>query len=114
MKSKLSAEEQDAFERSIMSLIKIRKFNEQIGPYLPSSNKLMTRIITFLSINWVFLFYLTYAKYGWDVGEPVSYLTGLAVDLTAMMGLFEANSALISQREKDRKLIESLINLDAH
>lgn len=97
-----------------MSLIKIRKFNEQIGPYLPSSNKLMTRIITFLSINWVFLFYLTYAKYGWDVGEPVSYLTGLAVDLTAMMGLFEANSALISQREKDRKLIESLINLDAH
>jgi len=51
-----------------------------------------------MSVNWVFLFYLTYAKYGWDVGEPVSYLTGLGVDLLAMMGLFEANRALSTQR----------------
>lgn len=48
----------------------------------------MRKILAYLSVNWVFLFYLTYGKYGWDVGEPVSYLTGLSVDLIAMMGLF--------------------------
>lgn len=79
-------------------LVKIKKFNSNIGPYLPRTNILMKRILTLMSTNWVFLFYLTYGKYGWDVGEPVSYLTGLGVDLTAMMGLFESNQALISQK----------------
>lgn len=30
-------------------------------------------------LNWIFLFGVTYGKYGWDVGEPISYLTGLTV-----------------------------------
>ena len=110
----LSKQEQTALSQSITQLIKIKNFNQQVGPYLPTTNKLMTRIITFLSVNWVFLFYLTYGRYGWDVGQPVSYLTGLAVDLMAMIGLFEANSALISQREKDKQLIETIINMKAN
>lgn len=112
--NKLSKQEQTALSQSITQLIKIKNFNQQVGPYLPTTNKLMTRIITFLSVNWVFLFYLTYGRYGWDVGQPVSYLTGLAVDLMAMIGLFEANSALISQREKDKQLIETIINMRAN
>jgi len=28
----------------------------------------MKRIIAMMSVNWVFLYYLTYGKYGWDVG----------------------------------------------
>jgi hypothetical protein len=32
----------------------------------------------------------------------------------AMIGLFEANSALISQREKDKQLIETIINMRAN
>jgi len=43
-----------------------------------------------MSLNWVFLFALTYGGYGWDVGEPLSYLVGASVDVVAMMGLFEA------------------------
>ena len=41
-----------------------------------------------MGLNWAFLFGITYGKYGWDVGEPVSYLTGLGVDLLAMGGIF--------------------------
>lgn len=74
----------------------------------------MRKILAYLSVNWVFLFYLTYGKYGWDVGEPVSYLTGLSVDLIAMMGLFQANSALTTQKEKDKQLIETVTNLKAN
>lgn len=48
----------------------------------------MTQILALLSANGIFLFYLTYGYRGWDFGEPVSYLTGLMVDLVAMMGFF--------------------------
>lgn len=85
-------------KESIDQLIRIKKFREQIGPYLPQANKLMKKIISLMSANWIVLFYLTYAKYGWDVGEPISYLTNLGVDLIAMMGLFEANRALTYQK----------------
>lgn len=67
-----------------------------------------------MSVNWVFLFYLTYAKYGWDVGEPVSYLTGLGVDLAAITGLFEANNALSKHREDSKKVIEETLNFNAN
>ena len=70
----------------------------------------MKRIISLMSVNWVFLFYLTYGKYGWDVGEPVSYLTGLGVDLAAITGLFESNNALTLEREKNKLAIQELLN----
>ena len=45
-----------------------------------------------MSTNWIFLFAVTYGKYGWDVGQPLSYLTDLGVDLTAMLGIFKMES----------------------
>jgi len=41
-----------------------------------------------MSLNWGFLFAVTYAKYGWDVGEPLSYLASIGVDLVALLGMF--------------------------
>jgi hypothetical protein len=49
------------------------------------------RMALVMSINWAFLFGVTYGKYGWDVGEPLSYLTSLTVDLFAMMKWFSLN-----------------------
>jgi len=39
-------------------------------------------------IHFLFLFGITYGKYGWDVGEPIAYLSSLGVDLVAMLGWF--------------------------
>lgn len=47
-----------------------------------------------MSLNWGFLFAVTYGKYGWDVGEPLSYLTSIGVDLLALLGLFNLNNSL--------------------
>ena len=47
-----------------------------------------------MSVNWVFLFAVTYGGYGWDVGQPLSYLIGLGVDLIAMMKIFQMDDAI--------------------
>ena len=47
-----------------------------------------------MSLNLAFLFAITYGKYGWDVGQPVSYLTSIGVDLLALLGLFNLNTKL--------------------
>jgi hypothetical protein len=52
------------------------------------------RMLALMSINWAFLFGVTYGKYGWDVGEPISYLTALGVDLVAMAGIFNLEEEL--------------------
>lgn len=57
-------------------------------------------MLALMSINWVFLFGVTYGKYGWDVGEPISYLTALGVDLVAMAGIFNL------EEELERKMLE--------
>ncbi len=49
----------------------------------------MKKMVGLMSLNWVFLFAVTYGKYGWDVGEPLSFLTNMGVELAAMMGYFE-------------------------
>ena len=51
-------------------------------------------MLAIMSTNWVFLFCITYLKFGWDVGEPVSYLTSLGVDLAAMIGFFDVEKSL--------------------
>lgn len=80
----------------MIKLIKIQKFKTKAGPYLPKADKYMRIIVSLMSVNWVFLFVLTYCGFGgWNVGEPVSYLTNLGVDLVAMVGLFESNRFLI-------------------
>lgn len=47
-----------------------------------------------MTANWVFLFSVTYGGYGWDVGEPLSYLTGLFVDIIAMMNIFRTEEKI--------------------
>ena len=69
-------------------MIMIDKFKNQHGVSFGTSRELLYKIIGLMSANWVFLFAITYGRYGWDVGEPVSYLTSLTVDLIAMMGIF--------------------------
>lgn len=54
----------------------------------------MSKIMLLMTTNWAFLFAITYGKYGWDVGEPISYLTDLGVDLAAMLGIFQVDSVL--------------------
>ena len=39
--------------------------------------------------NWIFLYAITYGGYGWDVGEPVAYLTAVGVDLLALLRVFD-------------------------
>ena len=60
--------------------------------YLDSvrTRRLGVNLIALMTINWAFLFGITYGKYGWDVGEPLSYLTSLSVELIAMLGIFKA------------------------
>jgi hypothetical protein len=54
----------------------------------------MANLIALMTANWIFLFGVTYGKYGWDVGEPLSYLTVLGVELIAMMGIFSMNDVI--------------------
>lgn len=56
--------------------------------------RLGVNLVALMTVNWGFLFAVTYGKYGWDVGEPLSYLTSLTVDLIAMMGFFKAEESL--------------------
>lgn len=58
------------------------------------SRGMMANVIALMAVNWGVLFAITYGKYGWNVGEPVSYLTSLGVDLIAMMGLFSINEQI--------------------
>lgn len=39
--------------------------------------------------NWIFLYAVTFGFYGWDVGEPISYLTTVGVDLLALLRVFD-------------------------
>lgn len=75
-----------------------------------SSSSLMWKILLTMSVNWMFLFGVTYGKYGWDVGEPISYLTDLGVDLTAMLGVFRLNSELKKRAEQEKRDIEAVRN----
>lgn len=58
----------------------------------------MYGIIITMTANFGFLFYITYFYSGWDLGEPLSYLMGLGIDLIALMGVFEANKQLILRK----------------
>ncbi len=49
----------------------------------------MKKITLLMSANWMMLFGITFGLYGWDVGEPVSYLTAAGVDLLALGGIYE-------------------------
>ena len=71
----------------------------------------MVKILGLMSTNWLVLFAITYGKYGWDVGEPIAYLTSLGVDLVAMIGYFESERALEMQMIHDKQMIMSKTNM---
>lgn len=71
----------------------------------------MVNLITLMTANWVFLFAVTYGKYGWNVGEPLSYLSMLAVDLIAMLGIFSINDVVQKTEKQDWNLLINRMNL---
>ena len=73
----------------------------------------MANLIFFMSLNWVFLFGITYGGYGWDVGEPLSYLTLLTVELIAMLGIFSMDDDVESKGKEDWKNIATRMNLES-
>ena len=77
---------------------------------LKPSNQFVSQIIGLMSMQWVFLFAVTYGKYGWDVGEPLSYLSSLGVDLIAMMGIFELENAIQTRLKDGHRWMSSVMN----
>lgn len=73
----------------------------------------MNRLLGLMSFQWIFLFAVTYGKYGWDVGEPLAYLSSLSVDLLAMMGLFEMEKALNDKLKHNHELVSAVMNFPA-
>jgi len=71
-----------------MNYLDLYKFYQKQFIDSGKAKSLVVNLMVLMSLNWVFLFGITYGKYGWDVGEPVSYLTNLVVELIAMMGIF--------------------------
>lgn len=49
----------------------------------------INRMSLLMGANWVFLYIVTFGYYGWDVGEPISYLTLVGVELLAMLRVFD-------------------------
>jgi hypothetical protein len=47
-----------------------------------------------MGANWIFLYVVTFGYYGWDVGEPISYLSAVGVDLLAMLKVFEMDERI--------------------
>lgn len=77
-----------SIQKAHMRLLSLTKF---AGEYYAGSptHTFTVRMMALMGINWAFLFGVTYGGYGWDVGEPVSYLSALGVDLAAMGGWFD-------------------------
>jgi hypothetical protein len=59
-------------------------------------------MITAMGIQWVCLFGITFGLYGWDVGEPISYLSGLIVDLALFLGYMGMEERYIKRYENTR------------
>lgn len=74
---------------------------------------MMVNVIAIMTLNWAVLFAITYGKYGWNMGEPISYLTSLAVDLLAMMGIFSLNDQLYKVSRDDWNQITLRMNIQS-
>lgn len=74
---------------------------------------MMVNVIAVMTFNWAVLFAITYGKYGWNMGEPISYLTSLGVDLLAMMGIFSLNDQLYKVSKEDWNQITLRMNLQS-
>jgi len=66
-----------------------------------------------MGTNWVFLYVITFGYYGWDVGEPLAYLSAVGVDLFALLKWYN-----LDQRVEEEVMIQEgkqigLLNLAA-
>ena len=57
-------------------------------------NQFINKMSLLMGTNWVFLYIITFGYYGWDVGEPISYLTSVGVDLLAMLRWYDLEQRL--------------------
>lgn len=100
-----------AADQAHATLVQLKDFVVQ--PQLGNpTNVFVIRMMALMSLNWGFLFAVTYAKYGWDVGEPLSYLTSISVDLAAMLGLFDLEQRLKMWMEVEQAQSRSLLNIE--
>lgn len=95
-----------------MRLVQLARF---AGDYYAGSptHVFTVRMIAIMAANWSLLFAITYGKYGWDVGEPVSYLTSLGVDLAAMAGFFDLEKQLQAKLAEEQGRWWGVLNIEA-
>lgn len=67
-----------------------------------------------MGANWAFLYVITFGYYGWDVGEPISYLSAVGVDLLAMLKVFELDERIKLEVGYNEGRWMGLLNLAAH
>jgi hypothetical protein len=75
--------------------------------------KFVNRASLVMGVNWIFLYVITFGYYGWDVGEPISYLTSVGVDLMALVGFFDLEQRLKDEFEISEGRSIGLMNLMA-
>ena len=61
-------------------------YEEQMTRIKKKSERTPYIILAALAGQWVTLFAFTYAIWGWDIAEPISYLLNLSVDLALFLG----------------------------
>ena len=69
--------------------------------YTTAGAKSMTAVrllIVALLVQFAVLYYVTYYVAGWDVGEPISYLIGIAVEIAG--SLLSGSADLLHQAER--------------
>ena len=69
-------------EKSLMDITEIEKLQDKLNSNSQFSIKL---IILGLCIQFLVLYYITYHYAGWDLGEPISYLLGVLIEICAIL-----------------------------
>jgi hypothetical protein len=66
-------------------MLKQEQWQQQEDKQIHASMKFARVLLGLEGAQFLGLFYITYGLYGWDVGEPVSYLLTLSVELVALL-----------------------------
>mgnify|MGYP000904790057 FL=1 len=67
-----------------------------------------------MGANWIFLYVITFGYYGWDVGEPVSYIETSVFELLALLRYFDLEKKLHEEVAVNEGRWMGLLNLPAH
>lgn len=74
-------------------------------------NEFVKKASLLMGANWVFLYGITFGLYGWDVGEPISYLTSAGVDLLALLKYFDLEKRMGYEQAVNEGKWMGLLNL---